>query len=492
MELKTLRILLQSHRETLNIGPTRLGLQRKGRALTIQLLPGPQPQDAAFGLSLTWPFDGRPIALKVQGGPVSLSALGVKEGDFGLRDVARARLSLTGTATLPQDAEALQFSASGRLVDLSIQQPRLAPRLLTGISLGWSGEGRVVLDDGRVELDGAEIQLGDVRWRTRGSVERGDDHFAVDVEGEIPLTTCDRMLYAIPDGVAPLLSGMRLAGNFSLKTAIQFDTRRPSEASVRWEMDNRCRITEVGADISPERFKRPFAYDVKGADGSPERIMTGPGTATWVPLVNISRYMETALLVCEDGRFWRHRGFDREAIANSIRDNLRAERFVRGASTISMQLAKNLFLKREKTVSRKLQEVVLTLLLEQELTKDEIMELYLNVIEYGPGVYGIGDAAEHYFRTDPSELGLSQAFFLASILPNPRASHFRADGQLSEGWSRYLHRLISIAHKRGRISDEELQSALSEHLVLGRSTPSGSSDGDSAHRPAIDPLEQRP
>jgi membrane peptidoglycan carboxypeptidase len=220
--------------------------------------------------------------------------------------------------------------------------------------------------------------------------------------------------------------------------------------------------------------------------------MAGPGTASWVPLVNISRHMETALLVCEDGRFWRHRGFDREAIANSIRDNLRADRFLRGASTISMQLAKNLYLKREKTVSRKLQEVVLTLLLEQELTKGEILELYLNVIEYGPGVYGIGDAAEHYFRTDPSELSLSQAFYLASILPNPRANHFRADGRLSDGWTRYLHRLLSIAHERGRVSDDELQSALSEQLMRGRPSPNDSFDSEAADEPPVDPLEQRP
>src|SRR6185369_12377724 len=114
----------------------------------------------------------------------------------------------------------------------------------------------------------------------------------------------------------------------------------------------------------------------------------GPGTEGWVSMGSLPKFMEVGVLTCEDGRFMRHHGFDKEAIINSIRENLAAGGFKRGASTISMQLAKNLYLSREKTLSRKLQEAVLTLYLEQELSKDQIIELYLNVIEFGPGIYG--------------------------------------------------------------------------------------------------------
>ena len=116
-----------------------------------------------------------------------------------------------------------------------------------------------------------------------------------------------------------------------------------------------------------------------------------------MPLSAISKFMEVAVLTTEDGGFHRHHGFDHEAIRNSIRENLRRRKFVRGASTISMQLAKNLYLDRGKNLSRKLQEAVLTMYLEQELTKEQILELYLNVVEFGPLIYGIGPAARYYF-----------------------------------------------------------------------------------------------
>src|SRR5690606_4727204 len=103
------------------------------------------------------------------------------------------------------------------------------------------------------------------------------------------------------------------------------------------------------------------------------------------------------------------------------------------------------YLSFDKTLSRKLQEAMLTTLLEQELSKEEMMELYLNVIEYGPGIYGIQAAAKHYFNTTPHQLSLGQALYLASILPNPAQQHFNESGALSEGWRNYLRRLMRIA-----------------------------------------------
>jgi membrane peptidoglycan carboxypeptidase len=206
---------------------------------------------------------------------------------------------------------------------------------------------------------------------------------------------------------------------------------------------------------------------VKDATGRIVSIETGPGSAGWTPLPAISPHMETAVLVCEDGRFFRHKGFDREAIENSIKENLKAGRFVRGASTISMQLAKNLYLSFDKTLSRKLQEAVLTTVLEQELSKQEMMELYLNVIEYGPGIYGIEAAAKHYFDTIPAQLSLGQALYLGSILPNPAQFHFDDKGNMGTGWRNYLGKLMRIALKIGRISEPELDMALAEEIRFG-------------------------
>jgi membrane peptidoglycan carboxypeptidase len=191
--------------------------------------------------------------------------------------------------------------------------------------------------------------------------------------------------------------------------------------------------------------------------------------------------MATGILICEDSRFFQHDGFDAKAIQESIRNNLRAGTFVRGGSTVSMQLAKNLYLSRQKTLSRKLQEAVLTLLLEQSLTKEQILELYLNVIEFAPGVYGIGPAASYYFRSLAKDLSLGQSLYLASILPNPKNRHFALDGTLSDMWSEYLRKLMVIAHKIRRIDDHELATGLAETVHFGVAA-----EHDSAARDAGD------
>jgi membrane peptidoglycan carboxypeptidase len=228
--------------------------------------------------------------------------------------------------------------------------------------------------------------------------------------------------------------------------------------------------------VDPERFRQPFVQLVLDAKGEPAELTTGPGTPAWVPLTEISPYIETALVVCEDSRFFTHKGFDDKAIRDSIGDNLRAGRFVRGASTLSMQLAKNLYLSREKTLSRKLQEAVFTLLLEERLSKQDILELYLNVVEFGPGVYGIRNAAMYYFNSHPGELSLGQAMYFGSILPSPKAKHFQADGALKRRWGEHLQALMRIAHKIKRIGDEELAAGLAEQLRFGQAQVAPDSD----------------
>jgi membrane peptidoglycan carboxypeptidase len=116
--------------------------------------------------------------------------------------------------------------------------------------------------------------------------------------------------------------------------------------------------------------------------------------------------------------------------------------------------------------------------LEQALTKEQILELYLNVVEFGPNVYGVSDAAQHYFRTSAAGLTISQAFYLASILPSPRKDHFSAGGAVSGGWLKLLRTVMKHAHKRHRISDEELAAGLSEIPVRGSTSPMKDPDAE--------------
>jgi monofunctional biosynthetic peptidoglycan transglycosylase len=140
----------------------------------------------------------------------------------------------------------------------------------------------------------------------------------------------------------------------------------------------------------------------------------------WVPYERISGHLKRAVVAAEDARFLDHEGFDWEAIQKAIAKNEKSGRVVAGASTISQQLAKNLFLSGERSWLRKGEEAVITWMLEHVMSKRRILELYLNIAEWGDGVFGAEAAARYHFGLPAASLGPEQSAFLAVILPSPR------------------------------------------------------------------------
>jgi monofunctional glycosyltransferase len=140
----------------------------------------------------------------------------------------------------------------------------------------------------------------------------------------------------------------------------------------------------------------------------------------WVTYARISPHLKRAVLVSEDAKFWQHEGIDFEQMKESMELNIERGEFVRGASTITQQLAKNLYLSPSKNPVRKVRELLIARRLEAELTKQRILELYLNVIEWGDGIYGAEGAARTYFGKSAAELGPSESALLAAAIINPR------------------------------------------------------------------------
>jgi monofunctional biosynthetic peptidoglycan transglycosylase len=140
----------------------------------------------------------------------------------------------------------------------------------------------------------------------------------------------------------------------------------------------------------------------------------------WVPYAKISDNLKRALIAAEDAKFVDHEGFDWEGIQKAYVKNLRKGKIVAGGSTISQQLAKNLFLSTKRTPWRKLEEAVITVMLETVMDKQRIFEIYLNVIEWGNGVFGAEAAARHYYHVSAAQLSADQAAKLAAMVPNPR------------------------------------------------------------------------
>jgi len=151
----------------------------------------------------------------------------------------------------------------------------------------------------------------------------------------------------------------------------------------------------------------------------------------------IANELKLAVLVAEDINFFSHGGFDTTEISNAAREAFEGKR-VRGASTLTQQLAKNLWLSPEKTAWRKLEEAVLTWRLERSLTKRRILELYLNVVQFGPGTYGAAAASSRYFGVPPSQLSADQAAQLAASLPRPSSWN---PGSSSAGYARHVDRI---------------------------------------------------
>lgn len=178
----------------------------------------------------------------------------------------------------------------------------------------------------------------------------------------------------------------------------------------------------------------------------------------WVRLSQVSPYVIKAVIIAEDDKFWSHDGFDFEAIQKALEQDIKKKKFKMGGSTISQQLAKNLYLSPSKNPVRKIKEAILTWRIERNLSKRRIIELYLNAAEWGEGLFGIEAAGRHYYGKPAADLTAQEAAKLAAVLPNPRRYN-------PAGSSRYVERrsdaIYGIMVRRGIVIPEyeELMSA---------------------------------
>jgi monofunctional biosynthetic peptidoglycan transglycosylase len=171
----------------------------------------------------------------------------------------------------------------------------------------------------------------------------------------------------------------------------------------------------------------------------------------WVPLSRISPHLRRAVIAAEDASFFIHEGFDWEGMKDAALYNLEKGELKRGGSTITQQLAKNLYLSSERSIFRKAHEALITRSLEHHLTKDRILELYLNVAEWGLGVYGAEAAAHHHFKKSARDLTAEEAAWLAAILPSPRRyDPLRKTTALTRRYERIVHRMDQSARHQMR------------------------------------------
>lgn len=426
-------------------------------------------------------------------GPAMLGELGVTEGVLGLTDVATTSIEARGSVEIDPDEKTFAADGSLTLKNAAINDARIADGVVKGIDLTARG---VLASRDELHswtLTGGAVELGKVRFELEGGyelVDLKDGKRGPRVYGawNVPKVACGDALTSMPSGLLSKLEGMEMQGTFAAKGALTFDARLPEKTSVDLLLEQKCRVTKAPPTLSVDRFKEPFELRVYDPKGNPRTARFGPGTPEWVSLERISPKVIDALMVCEDSAFFGHNGFSAAAIRNALIANIKSGKFALGASTITMQLAKNVFLDRRKQLSRKLQEAVLTAWLEQAMTKSELLELYLNVIEFGPNIYGIGPAAWHWFGRPASDLDAAESIFLISILPSPVKRHFMWDkGEPGDAYSAYLKALLKEARARGKIEEDEYQAAISKPLVFHKpGMPSPPPHGIQAAKGPID------
>ncbi|MDH4226903.1 MAG: monofunctional biosynthetic peptidoglycan transglycosylase [Deltaproteobacteria bacterium] len=222
--------------------------------------------------------------------------------------------------------------------------------------------------------------------------------------------------------------------------------------------------TRKAPDVSKLKKQSPgITLKLKTADGKERLFDVGTKNPSWTPIDNVPQNLITAIIQSEDISFYSHHGFDFSEIWDAIKTDIEEMSYVRGASTISMQLVKNLYLTREKSMGRKIKEAYLVVKMEKAISKKRIMELYLNIVEWGPGVYGVKEASAYYFGKTPSELTLDEAAVLAVILPNPvYYNPYKRPKYAEKKKVQILERML----KRGHITEEAFKTALEAPLAL--------------------------
>lgn len=274
---------------------------------------------------------------------------------------------------------------------------------------------------------------------------------------EMKLTAQEQDAQAIfdsfPLGLFESLDGIKVQGKLKYNLDFYLDTAIPD--SVRFNSTltpSNFKVLHFGKTdlqkINSDFIYTPYEY------GKPMRNITiGPSNPNFTRLDDISPNFKNALLTAEDPSFYRHKGFVEESIRKSIAVNFKEKKFKRGGSTISMQLVKNVFLSRKKTLVRKAEEILIVWLIENNhlVSKSRMLEVYFNIIEMGNNVYGIGEASRHYFAKSPSELTLGEGIFLANIVPKPKAAlyKFMSNGTLKGYLLPYFRYIGNIMARRG-------------------------------------------
>jgi hypothetical protein len=363
----------------------------------------------------------------------------------------RGRASFHGRV-VRAPGERLAFRGAASLVAAGFEHAGVSTAPIEGVDLAARAELDVRLGPERgLSVDGT-LEQEALHFRFAGRAEEATGQVAVDVEAVDDLD-CDALWRAVPAGLLPTVGhrAVTFTGRARPHLGLDYVLGTPDTFALRSRgFLDACRVSRIDAPFDP-RVLLDDDFTFRVTEGvTRDDVLVGPGTPSWVPLDALPGYVPAAMYLTEEVAFFTNPGISLGLINRGMRLNLTTMRYAYGGSTVSQQLVKNLFLSRSKTLSRKLEEAVIVMAMEQWVPKRRILEMYMNCIEFGPDVYGVEAAAQFYFGRPAAKLTPLEAVFLANLKPSPLSGgrHRARGASPAGGWwvertAEILQRLVT-------------------------------------------------
>jgi len=368
------------------------------------------------------------------------------ELSFHLDDVAR------------KGKESLEVKGGISAKNMRVNHHRLSEDTI--VLPGGSANGGFLVSENTIELiQGTEVSVKDFSFEPKLKFSRKPKK-VLELAVHTGKFKAQNFFDALPVGLFENLDGIQVAGDIQYDMDFNVDLDDPDNLSFASKIDDQNLKVEKWGKANISDLNGPFIYEAYEDTVKMRDIKLDASNPNFSPLTQIAPIVKKTVLNTEDPFFYKHNGFELEAFQLSIVTNIKERKFKRGASTISMQLIKNLYLNRNKTMMRKFEEILLVWLMEQskQVSKDRLLEIYLNIIEWGKNVYGISEASKYYFGKKPSELTIGESLYLSSIIPRPKTglSSFEYTGQLKPWVMKHFNTYGYIMTKMGQLEGEDV------------------------------------
>ena len=430
MRRPTMRLSLHDVRVNWNdvgIDVARLNLDELGR---LEGSLGVDAVQVGFGVDLT-----TLETLELSANNLDLAPLTGVLGTTGVR----GRLNVTGAVRL-DDAQQLSWQGRLEFLGAGFDWPAVSPSAVDAVDMVVTGDAAIRWGTAPLMSSDLSLDLGLSPLRLQTTLQRSAAAWQGDAALSLrEMTRCQDLWESIPVGMLPNLgqSAITFSGETNLRLSAHYVFGDPwSFELVSEEFPGNCRIARVARQWDPAQLNRE-GWTMNVTEGvTRSDIVVGPGSGSWVLLPSLPAYVPAAMYLSEEMGFYNGVGISLSLIRRAVALNLERGRYVYGGSTIMQQLVKNLFLSRAKTLSRKLEEAVLVWAMYERVSKERILEYYINCIEFGPDIYGIEAAAQYYFNKPPQSLTPLEAIFLANLKPSPRdgVNYLRRGHSPDRGW----------------------------------------------------------